>query len=477
MSSLDPSILQTTPAQTLEEVYRTLQPSPLVSKTELDAFYRDEINAVRGGDRMKRMQVGLQQAHRDQLFFKAFFMGHQGVGKSTELSRLLEQVQGQFCAIRFSALSTLNPTSFQPLDVVLAMMADVAEQTSLPIDQGGAGQQPPEARLREIWEWFATEKNITEQSQASALSIEAGSGIKADSPWGMVLGLFATLKGEMKFAVNRKQEVIDYRLSRLDVLIKVANRLLDDCNEMLRSETGKEWIFVGEDFDRGGIPTDRLENLFLTYANIFRDLRTHLVFSLPINLYYSSKAAQLPFPSDQSFVLPDTAVFQRDKTPNQKGRDALAAVLSARMNPSLFAPQQMVRLIVASGGNLRNLFELVNYATVTAIIRSGDKIEQGDADDSILNLRSEYERRLGESPYDTEKVTYPEKAERLMQVYDGGYDAEISDAVIHSLLSARAVQEFNGQRWFGVHPLVVDILVKQKKIARPANSPVPGGLE
>lgn len=35
---------------------------------------------------------------------------------------------------------------------------------------------------------------------------------------------------------------------------------------------------------------------------------------------------------------------------------------------------------------------------------------------------------------------------------------------LYALLNARSVQEFNGQRWFGVHPLVVDILVSQKRL-------------
>jgi hypothetical protein len=38
------------------------------------------------------------------------------------------------------------------------------------------------------------------------------------------------------------------------------------------------------------------------------------------------------------------------------------------------------------------------------------------------------------------------------------------------------VQEFNGQRWFGVHPLVVEILAKHGKIARPATGGIPGGI-
>jgi hypothetical protein len=109
-----------------------------------------------------------------------------------------------------------------------------------------------------------------------------------------VLGLFATLKGEVKFASTRKTEVVEYQLTRLDTLITVTNRLLDECNQLLREQTNKQWLFIGEDFDRAGIPSDRIEDLFITYANIFQELRSHLIFTLPIGLYYSAKATRLP---------------------------------------------------------------------------------------------------------------------------------------------------------------------------------------
>jgi hypothetical protein len=65
----------------------------------------------------------------------------------------------------------------------------------------------------------------------------------------------------------------------------------------------------------------------------------------------------------------------------------------------------------------------------------------------------------------------------LSAFYNGDQEAQVTDAVVYSLLRSRAVQEFNGSRWFGVHPLVVDILVKQEEIARPQTGGVPGGTE
>ena len=86
----------------------------------------------------------------------------------------------------------------------------------------------------------------------------------------------------------------EYRFHRLSTLINLANRVLDDCNQLLRAATGKEWLFIGEDFDKPGVTPNRVEELFLTYANVVKDVRTHLIFTIPIALGYSQQANRLP---------------------------------------------------------------------------------------------------------------------------------------------------------------------------------------
>lgn len=469
--------MQTTPATSLEAVYKTLRPEPLQTAEELAAFYRKEINDIRGGDKMKRIRLRLNRAANDGIPFKACVMGHRGVGKSTELSRLIQQVDNEFSPIRFSAVTALDPGSFRPLDVLILMMVEVAERTARPIEQGGAGQKPSDYRLREIWQWFAQEAITQTQAKEMALTLEAGGGVKSDSLWGQVLGLFAALKGEIKYAATREKTVVEYRISRLTSLIEVANKLLDECNQLLKQAIQKQWLFIGEDFDRAGIPSERIEDLFITYANIFQELRAHLIFNLPIGLYYSGSAPRLPFSTDCSFVIPDTPVYHPDHSPNAAGREALCQVLAVRMDLALFEENQLMRLIVASGGNLRDLFALVNYAADNALLREVEnaRINAEDVNGAIVNLRSDYERRLGQSPFDREEITYEDKALRLEKVYRGEKEAQITDPVMYALLNARAIQEFNGQRWFGVHPLVVDILAAQNRIGRSDAGEIPGG--
>ena len=99
-----------------------------------------------------------------------------------------------------------------------------------------------------------------------------GAGATADSWWAKAMGLFASIKGELKYASSRTTESITRQLSRLDPLINASNRLFTECNNRLREATGREWLFIGEDFDKAGIAPKQTEDLFVTYSNVLRDL-------------------------------------------------------------------------------------------------------------------------------------------------------------------------------------------------------------
>jgi hypothetical protein len=479
-----PPLSRLIPATCLEEIHLTLALAPLRTPEEIKAFYRDELNEVRGGDRTKRLKLGLGRAFKEKQFYKACVMGHQGVGKSTELTRLIHdpKVQASFCPIRFSVMTDLDPGSFNPPDVLLFMMVEVAEQTAATLESGGAGRRPSAKTLQAIWDWFSKETVSREQVQEFGLEMEAGAGVESDSLWNKVLGLFASLKSELRFASTRTKTLVEYRLTQINTLIDLVNCLLDECNRYLQETQGRRWLFIGEDFDKAGISPDAIEKLFISYSNLFSELNTDLIFNLPIGLYNSSSGVRLAFPHDRSLVLPDTPVFDPQHQPNREGRQAVQAVLGARVNPDLFEAGQMERLIVASGGNLRDLFALVNYAADTAILSqsSNGKINLDHANSAIRNLRTEYERRLGQNPFDQDQTSYEEKAKLLKRIYDQDKDAQIPTPVLYTLLNDRAVQEFNGDRWnqdswFGVHPLVVDLLNAQGRIQPTATGEVPGG--
>jgi hypothetical protein len=213
----------------------------------------------------------------------------------------------------------------------------------------------------------------------------------------------------------------------------------------------------------------------MQYGNVFEELRVSMIFTIPVWLAYSSEANRLPFGPYRPYAIHDTPVYDRQHNPHERGQEAVQTVLEARVSPSLFAPGQMTRLIVASGGNLRVLFALVLEAGQEARLRNPPAAVIGpdDAQAAIATMRQDYRRRLGQSPYDQNPIAYPQKLDRLMAVYNSTPDNEVQDPVLYSLLRGGAIQEFNGNGWFGVHPLVVDILKAQQHL-KPQD---PGGTD
>lgn len=253
------------------------------------------------------------------------------------------------------------------------------------------------------------------------------------------MGLFGSVKAEAKYASVRQRELVEFRLRRLSSLVTLVNRMADECNQHLRTACGAEWLVVGEDFDKQRIPVAKAEALFITYGDLlFRDLDLHAIFTLPISLAYSTLGAQLPLPHDRIHCLPDTPVFDKHHDAHVAGREALAEVLEARVAGDLFEAGQRQRLIVASGGNLRDLLSMVVHAAEDAQLDGRARIAAADVDAARVKLRTEYERRLGESPYDHDKIGYEEKARRLVAIYQRDPTADVPDAALHALLRARA---------------------------------------
>src|ERR1019366_7546903 len=384
------------PATDLDPRYPTLRPEPLIEKEEFKSYYRPQVNEVRGEDTAAGLWLKLRQAY-GTLPFRAFLMGHPGVGKSTETTRLLEHVEDQYVGVRLNVATELNPASFKVFDVLLLMLARLAERAdemrAIPLEGMLSAHL-----VSDIQQWFAPEQVKKTRTGTIGVEVEAGAGVKGGSPWAALLGFFASAKADAKYAAERKTVTVEYHLQKLPDLVDYCNRLIDVCAQTLKDKTGKEWLLVVEDLDKNGISPPQLQELFMQYGNVFEELRVSMIFTIPVWLAYSSEANRLPFGPYRPYAIHDTPVCDRQHNPHERGQEAVQTVLEARVSPSLFAPGQMTRLIVASGGNLRVLFALVLEAGQEARLRNPPAAVIGpdDAQAAIATMRQDYRRRLGQ---------------------------------------------------------------------------------
>jgi hypothetical protein len=443
-------------AQTLDEFWKVLDPQPLQAGPELEAFYRDDLNKVRGTGASKQLQRELTLRHGENQKFRCLVYGNQGCGKSTEINKILDEERAHFCAIRLSVAQELNPASFQVFDILLLILFRVVEEVrTLQNREWLPSLKVPKSLWLEVVEylnWVGSGKQtVKKEFQAKA-----------------VVGSLNAARGEIQYAAGRSNDVVEYRLSRLSFLADRVNALLDAANAYLADKHGnREWIVVVEDLDKQSVSAKAIREILIDHAQLLGALRIHLVVNVPAWMVWSPDATRLPF-SPNHFQIPDVPIYESSHGPCDKGRKALWSVLQARVNvESLFAKGQVERCIVASGGNIRDLFALAIKASTLASIRDRKKIETSDVDLAIAELRSRYETALGDNPFEGNPIPHVEKMNRLIAVFN--QQAELSsrhDRNLNVLLKAGAVLRFNGDNGedgrYGVHPLVVDLLRKYK---------------
>jgi hypothetical protein len=295
--------------------------------------------------------------------------------------------------------------------------------------------------------------------------LEANSSVKFSTNAGFngkaVWDFFSQAKGELQYAAGRSQEFVDYRLQRLSSLADRLNAVADAANTYLGSRyERREWVIVLEDMDKQGVSSSAIRQALTEHADLFEQLRLHIILNVPTWIVWSSDAKRLPF-GPYRFQIPDVPVYESHHAPCLPGRAALRAVLDARVNPDLFEEGQEERCIVASGGNIRDLFAITENAATIAATKGRKKIAADDIHLAITEHRDRYETGLGDDPFDKDPVPFRDKLERLMDVYNQRAEpAAAHDRCLNELLKAGAVLRFNGDGRYGVHPLVVDLLKK-----------------
>ena len=461
----------TGPARNVGDFYRTLSNEPLLTKAEIDRYYEPAIGVVRSDQNLvEQLVLKLRQAFAAERHFRVFVYGHSGGGKSTECTRLTLNLADRYQSVRLNVRTELDPAGAKPLDFLLLMLMRLAEAAKV-LD----GWTPPDRLVTGVRDWFAeheTQRSATRSIEGQA---SAGLGVDKKSMWAGLLGMFAQTRAELKLASLVKSESTDHELKRITSLVGVLNEFFDACNEHLGEQTPpRKWLLIAEDFEK---LADRKipEEIFVGQAGAIQQLRIAAIFSIPPALAYSKQGSSLPF---SAYCLHDTPVHDRDHQPHAGGRDALRRMLAKRIDLQRFAPDQVERIVVASGGSPRDMFDLADEAATGALLAAPDAkpedvvIRAEDVKGAISRQRRQTYLQLGEDPYESEIVTTKQKRERLTAIYRDHTQAGTPDPVLYSLLRGRLLREFNGDGWFGVPPLVVELL---KELAD-LDTSAPGGL-
>jgi hypothetical protein len=433
---------------------KAFRPEPLNAE-EMKDFYSEALNRQRGTYLLRRLKDDLLESLEQGFFFKGVLYGNRGVGKSTEINRLLAQpdITQTFLVVRLDALNDLNPQTFSVADVLLLVITSLIQACWDKCRELRENFNEAATMLADVQQPIAPFFPDLQQKEQLTKTV-GGSG---------ELALLRTIKLGIRVEGQRKVDTVSQR-ETLTELTAVLDRQVNAIRERLPD---LELLVIGENFDKEQIPQALLQDTFVQYSSVLRDLRLHTLFTLPVPFIYSF-GEQLVFRRENRYPIYDVPVCDKVHRRDESGCEAVLDLMRKRADlPAIFAPDALEHLLRASGGDLYRLFALVINSGRLARYRHEDNPDSerivmlADVQTAVREQLGIFRNEMGTAPNDPDDTTWEAKLRKLRDIYEGDPAANVPDKPLYQLLRRRAVLFFNGKGRYGLHPLAVEILREQ----------------
>ncbi|MBI4771131.1 MAG: ATP-binding protein [Chloroflexi bacterium] len=328
------------PAKTLREAFNAVDPAqPLAAEDNRYVICTD----VRGGE-----DVVSALFRAISLFDRPLHQlctGHRGCGKSTELLRLKTRLEAAgFEVIYFEADEDHDLNDLVYSDLLLA----IARRIEIGARERGLSL---ERELKGIERWFA-EVVYSEDEWRQVereLHAEAALGLGLPESMPLVARLLARLTGQIKTGHIVKNTIRGKLDQQVSHLIAVVNELLARVEVDLRKQKKRGLVVIVDNLDRValrelGEGRTSHDALFVEHGEQLRSLACHVIYTVPISMFYSIRATQLTglFPRYQ--IVPMIRVRARE------GADVSSGLERLKMTPA--AAERAVRRLVAEFGRM-----------------------------------------------------------------------------------------------------------------------------
>ena len=398
-------------ATNLLEVYDIFDPQEPLIEEKLKEFYVERASPI---ENIRNAMIGAERPS------KVLFTGHRGGGKTTELNRLIEEIQDDFFIVSFSVKDKLNIFDLEHTDILLIIAAEIYENVIKEV-------KLDKSLVKELDAW--TTKSIIESIEEKEKGIKLGAGFSAIVNLGGKIGKQVTTRG-----ITRK--IIEPRLSDL---IDRMNRVIYDSE----SKLDKKILVVIDDLDK--MDLEPAEKLFYGYGGVLTQPKCKIIYTIPQALLYSNKMRQIILQHfENSFTLPNIKIFRRDGGLNEYQYELMKSIAFKRMESYLISEDSIDVSIKCCGGILSDFIRMIGKASNVAYTKGKGKIEREDISQVISELRSDYMRVLRREDYEMLEEVGKEK-----QKTDG---EQFQDLLFN--LAIIEYSDEDGETWYDLHPAI-----------------------
>ena len=378
-------------AKTLRDAFRLCDVDPLLG-AGLERYYVD-LSPVRKTEAIEGVNTVLDFQEAGD-FRTILFTGHRGCGKSTELQRIRLQWEQDYKVIYLEANEETDINNAEYTDFYLIVIKQVERalrEMGLRFDAG---------LLRSFEDWFKQVTKETEKTVESSINAQAEVGLGADAPF--IAKLIVKLLAQIRGADTRRtviRQTLQQDISRLKA---DTNLLLRDAYQKIRQHYPKGFLIIFDNLDR--VPPSVGEHLFFDYAAQLQELACTIIYTVPISVLCSSKNITNSFGEPHVVSMVNVYELERDQCDldyNAQGPKCLTQIIEKRVHiDELFeSPQEVLDLVRASGGHVRQLMQMMRNACRTASTRKHAKIQAEDVLYAIKQQQFGFERFVPDEHY------------------------------------------------------------------------------
>ena len=419
-------------AKTLNDVYNNFEGNRPLNENEY-SFFVDIYDK-----KLKRFIGNIKRNTNYQNIF--FIAGQRGNGKSTILNNLKHKnsdFEKSYEIRHLQAKDLLNYNDVDIVDVLLIIGFDLIDNNILGEDERKKLEDEFKEKLQELeslnnGELEQIQSNTKNESENLNASVEVS--VKAG-----FLSFFtakSTLSGTYKTDENiRKEAKKIYKFKTKD-LLNMINSLIKKYK--LLSNTGKEILLIIDGLEK----LNDIDEIFTEDISILRDIECFKIITMPVYLKETV---------DVIDVKAIDFTMEVDESGKIKNQDLLKDIILNRIeNTSLITDEAINLAVEKSGGNLRQLLNIVQTASTEAIdIFETDKIGIDEVKSAIEVLKGQLASRTQMYSKFLNKI-------KNTHIIDTASDKE---ELTIALQSGLVFAYFNGRVYYDINPIIEENLV------------------
>ncbi|MBD2540373.1 P-loop NTPase fold protein [Coleofasciculus sp. FACHB-SPT36] len=415
--------------ESFREAYRNLDLLPLIDENELKKFRVDY-----GSEIIEELEQLVEDSPAAD--GKIIFTGHRGCGKSTLLAEFGRRCGDRYFVVFFSISDTIEMSDVNHINILFAIAVNLMVEA-----EKNQVQIPPKTKDA-FHKWFATRTKIEEEK----LSAETSAGFDLFKIIGGKLKADAAIRHEIKQEFERKISELVARINEIAAVIQAS--------------TNKDVLVIIDDLDK--IELARVNDIYRDNIKALCLPQFRVIYTIPIAVLRDKFLRPLieTETNDQVVPMPVIKLFEKGASrqpnpiPRAEAMNILCEVISKRISNTLLERQTAEKIVIASGGVLRELIRLANECCricLRLVRRQPQRpltINDTILDEAINNIRNDFAVPLGKLDYEILQTTY--------QNFEPN-DPKSSEFL--DLLHGLYVLEYrNRQNWYDVHPIVIDLL-------------------